>query len=204
MHVAAVLIPAALYFLLLGILNSRSTPQLVGGRTDFICLIVTFSPIFAGPALLYFGATAWTVAGVFGAVAAAAIMLAPRPRRTWAIYNVTKGGAFAAVASALDDMHLPFVGGRGKIVLAGLDVRIRLAAMPLLRNVSIRLDGDDAGSIADGFSRALAERLGSVRAPVTPMASAFLMIATGMLVAPLALFADQMPQMVRLITDLVK
>ena len=43
LQVAAVVIPAAVYFLLLGLLNSQRTPQLLRSRTDFILLILAFS-----------------------------------------------------------------------------------------------------------------------------------------------------------------
>ena len=163
--VSAVALPAALYFLLIGVLNSRTTPQLVRGRTDFICLTVAFSPMFALPLLQAVGASA---------------------------------------EQALSEMDRPFRRDGRRLRVTDGDLTVRLSSIPLLRNVSIQLEGPADEGFSGRFEARLADRLGAVPAGATPMASAFLMIATALLAAPLALAADRMPEMVRLLTDLVR
>lgn len=203
-QVAAVVVPVALYFFLLGLLNSRSAPQLVRGHTDFICLIAAFSPIFCVPVLRCFGASAWAVVGVLGALVATAAVLAPARTGNWAIYNIALPEAVRAAERALQAMGSQFTRRGRQLVLEGMDARLNFTSLPLLRNVSVTAEGDDAPKLQKDFEYRLSEQLTAIRTGATAMASAFLMISTAMLVAPLALFADRVPEMVRLLTDLVK
>lgn len=203
-QVAAVVVPVALYFFLLGLLNSRSAPQLVRGRTDFICLIAAFSPIFCVPVLRCFGASAWAMVGVLGALVATAAVLAPARTGNWAIYNIALPEAVRAAERALQAMGSQFTRRGRQLVLEGMDARLNFSSLPLLRNVSVTAEGDDAPKLQKDFEHRLSEQLTVIRTGATAMASAFLMISTAMLVAPLALFADRVPEMVRLLTDLVK
>jgi hypothetical protein len=100
-------------------------------------------------------------------------------------------------------MGLGFVRYGRRLRLEGMDAELRIWAMPLLRNVSLSVGGRDAERILPEFQRRLAGRLGLMPTQATPMALAFVLIATVMLVAPLGMVADRMPEMVRLITDLV-
>ena len=202
-QVAAVVVPVALYFFLLGLLNSRSAPQLVRGRTDFICLIAAFSPVFCVPVLRCFGVSAWAVVGVLGAMVATAALLGPA-RAGWVIYNIALPEAVRAAERALQAMGLPFARSGRQIVLEGMDARVSFTSLPVLRNVSLTAEGEDAAWLQKDFEYRLGEQLNTVHAGATAMASAFLMISTAMLVAPMALFADRAPEMVRLLTDLVK
>ena len=203
-QVAAVVVPVAVYFFLLGLLNSRSAPQLVRGRTDFICLIAAFSPIFCVPVLRCFGASAWAMVGVLGALVATAAVLAPARTGNWAIYNIALPEAVRAAERALQAMGSQFTRRGRQLVLEGMDARLNFTSLPLLRNVSVTAEGDDAPKLQKDFEYRLSEQLTAIRTGATAMASAFLMISTAMLVAPLALFADRVPEMVRLLTDLVK
>lgn len=202
-QVALVAVPAALYFLLLGLLNSQRAPQLLAGRRDFILLVAAFLPILAVPVLNYVGASTVTVILVVACVLVAAILAAPAKGGSWVIYNIQAPEALRACERALRSMNLPFARHGRRLRLEGLDAELRLSAMPLLRNVSISVSGKDSGKVGTDFEPLLTQHLGSVRGEVTPMAMAFVLIATVMLVAPLGMFADRMPEMVRLITDLV-
>ena len=203
-QVAAVLVPVALYFFLLGLLNSRSAPQLVRGRTDFICLIAAFAPIFCVPVLRCFGASAWTVVAVLGALVATAALLGPPRTGNWVIYNIAMPEAVRAAERTLQAMGTTFTRRGRQLLLEGMDAKLNFTSLPLLRNVSIAAEGDDAPKLQKDFELRLGEQLSAVRAGTTAMASAFLMISTAMLVAPLGLFADRVPEMVRLLSDLVK
>ena len=203
-QVAAVVVPVALYFFLLGLLNSRSAPQLVRGRTDFICLIAAFSPIFCVPVLRCFGASAWAVVGVLGVLVATAALLGPARAGNWVIYNIALPDAVRAAERALQAMGLTFGRSGRQIVLEGMDAKVSFTSLPVLRNVSLTAEGEDAAWLQKDFEHRLGEQLNTVHAGATAMASAFLMVSTAMLVAPMALFADRVPEMVRLLTDLVK
>jgi hypothetical protein len=78
-----------------------------------------------------------------------------------------------------------------------------LSRFNFLRNVSVRLEGG-SDEFAAQFSQALAGGMARMSAQTSPMAVGLLLVATGMLVAPLALVANHVPEVVRVLTDLVK
>jgi hypothetical protein len=70
-----------------------------------------------------------------------------------------------------------------------------------MANASLKLTGDRA--LSQPFARALAGVLATADSRTSPAAMSLLLVATGMLVAPLALLAHQAPQIVRILTDLL-
>ena len=198
----AAIAPAAVYFLLLGLLNSQPRPQLLSGRTDFVLLNAAFLPVFCVPLVQAFGAATWVLPAAIGALIVLAMLLAP-PRGNWSVYNISPGEALRAGERALREMGEPFRRRGRRLVLTRRDACIRLASMPLLRHVSISIQRADAEFVRR-FEQHLAEQLGRVATVASPVASALLVIATVMLVTPLGLLANRMPEMVRIITDLVK
>lgn len=203
-QVAVVVAPVAVYFFLLGLLNSQPRPQVVSGRTDFILLNAAFFPVFCVPVMGYFAASTEAVLAVLGGLLAAAVLVAPRRFGSWVIYNISLPDALRAAERALKAMGEPFDRRGRTLVLPRRAVRLHLASVPLLRNVSISADGAELKRFGKTFERLVGAELGAVPAGASPMAVTFLLIGTAMLVAPLGLFADRMPEMVRLITDLVK
>jgi hypothetical protein len=201
-QVATVVVPVAIYFLLLGLLNSQRHPQLIAGRTDFILLIAAFAPTFLVPALSLLGASAWVIVAL-AAVLAVTALLAPPRKGNWVVYNITSAEVLRAAERALQAMGESFTRNGRRIVLGNRDVMLRFSAMPLLRNVSVAAAGDDARTFQQDFESRLAGQLSDIPSPRSPMAVTFLLIATAMLVAPLGLMADRMPEMVRIITDLI-
>ncbi len=203
-QVAAVLVPAAVYFLLLGLLNSQRAPQLLRARSDFILLVAAFFPIFCVPVLSYLGATAWTVLIVVGLGLAAATLLAPSRRGSWVIYNIALPEALRAAERALQAMGEPFTRTGRRLRLGRRKLSLRFTALPMLRNVSIAADGQVLRHFQRDFEAQLGGQLAGIRAGATPMGATFLLLATAMLVAPLALVANRMPEMVRILTDLIR
>ena len=204
LRVAAVIVPAAVYFLLLGLLNSQRTPQLIRGRTDFVLLIAAFLPTFCVPMLNYLGASFWTVVAVMVAVLGTAVLVAPPRAGSWVIYNIHLPEALRAAERTLQAMGRPFCRRGRRLVLDGPNLTLRFSSVPLLKNVSIAADGKDRSGFQREFEGHFGKQLGGVRCEPTPMAATFLLLAAGMLVTPLALVADRMPEMVRVITDLVR
>jgi len=203
-QVAGVVVPAAVYFLLLGLLNSQPAPQLLRGRTDFVLLTVAFCPIFCVPVLSYFGASPVAVPAVLGSGLAAAVLAAPPRAGSWVIYNIDLPGALRAAERAIQAMGEPCSRRGRQIILEKRGVRLRFTSVPLLRNVSIGAEGKELRAFQRDFEGLFGDQLASIRTQTTPMAATFLLLAAGMLVIPLALVADRMPEMVRLITDLIR
>ena len=199
LRIVTVMVPVALYFLILGLLNSRRHPQLLSGRRDFLLLLVALCPVLILP-MAYGTISAWWLLPAVGGLVSGAVLLVP-PRSSWVIYNITAGEARRAVARALRDAELPFEPEGGNFRLC--HGRVRLSPFPLLRNVSVRVVGSPG---ADGrrFAAALSETLRSVPAETTPMTMAWLLVATAMLLAPLAMVAPRAGEIVRILTGILQ
>ncbi|MCD6303858.1 MAG: hypothetical protein J7M21_02730 [Planctomycetes bacterium] len=200
LRITMVVVPVAMYFLVLGLLNSRSRPQLLRGRRDFAVLVTALAPLFLLPAACWASRSYLAVGAAGTVLAAGALLLAP-PRATWVIYNITPDEARQAVRAALRAAGLGFQERGGAFDLAG-GTTIRMTALPLLRNISLRMSRPEK-DLERRFERALAGRLATVPAETTPMAMALLLVATAMLIAPLVLVAPRAGEIVRIISGML-
>lgn len=204
LQITLAVVPVAVYFLILGLLNSQKHPQLLTGRIDFALLMASFSPLCAVPVLAWMGARPLTVVIVASAVAGTILLLAPRKQQAWVAYNVSIHEALRSVEWALRHAGIDFDRQGQRLVLDNGAV-LRLSAFPLLRNVSLTVSGatESTRSALCRFEASLAHQMGGIDVVASPMAVSFVLISTAMIVAPLVLLADRMPEMVRIITDMM-
>jgi hypothetical protein len=200
-RVVTVTVPVAVYFLILGLLHTRRRPQMLTGRTDFTLLIAALSPLVFAPAMSYLGGSP-LVALIVGASLAGAILLLAPPGRSWVIYNICPHTARDAVAAALRAMEVNFARSADGFLADAGRITVTIETFPLLRNATIRLTGGQ-GPLARAFQDALARRLAVLECQTSPMAVSMLLAAVVMLAAPLAMMAQDAPQIVRLLTDLL-
>jgi len=199
-HVALVAVPVAVYFLVLGMLNSRQRPQLLTARQDFALLVGALAPLLLIPAQQAMGWNPWAWGAAGAGAAALAALLAPR-RGRWVIYNMSAQGACRLVVAALEQAGWQ-VQVQADVLELGADRRVRLSGFALLRNDSVQAEGLD-GVQEQALHQALASQLEAAEALPHPMAAAMLLVAAFMLCAPLALVAREAPEIVRLISDLL-
>ena len=76
LQIATTVVPVAVYFLVLGLLNSRRHPQMLSGRLDFSLMIAALSPLFLVPAVQYVGASLLTITGLVVALTAGVLVSA--------------------------------------------------------------------------------------------------------------------------------
>ncbi len=205
-RIAAVVVPVAMYFFILGFLNTRRTPQLLTARLDFSLWLAALGPLFVLPVLQWVQPSATTTALATAASLAGVAVWLGSQRRGWVIYNLDAHSARELLAGALGEVcdDVRAVEDGFAVRLAGTRASIRLDPFPLLRNVSITLTGGP-DALAGALERALHDRLGLRRAEPAPMAVVMLMIAAAMAVAPLALVAHEgVPALVRLLNDLLQ
>ena len=136
LRVAVVAIPVAVYFLILGLLNSGRRPQMLSERLDFAVLVIAVGPMWIAPLLrwLSLGPLA-TLAATVGVTAAAA-WLATRRRCGWVIYNIDTPEALRLIAEALSGAAVDYRRSDGGFALPG-GPTMKVSPFPLLRNVSI-------------------------------------------------------------------
>ena len=205
LRIAVVAIPVAVYFLILGLLNSGRRPQMLSERLDFSVLVAAVGPMWIAPLLrwLALGPVA-TLAATVGLIAVLA-WVATRQRHGWVIYNIDTHAAEQLIVRALSSAGLDHRRRDDRFALdAGPTMKI--SPFPLLRNVSISVENaaPDHRAALKRFEMELARRLGRTEVRASATAVSFVLISTAMIVAPLVLLADRMPEMVRLLTDLVK
>ncbi len=202
MRVVTIIGPVAMYFLLLGLLNTRHTPQLLTGRQDFAMLTVAMSPLALQPMSQYFGGGVAVLSVCAILLFGLGWLLAPKGR-TLVIYNMSIKQARLAVLDILDAMGQSPQGSANELELPNGQGVVKISSFPLLRNVSLRMTGQN-NEIWQEFEINLADNLGKIEAQVSPMAVSLLLIATGMLVAPLVMVAHHGPEIVRVLTDLLQ
>jgi len=196
-RIATVVLPVAGYFLVLGLLNSRQHPQLLTARLDFSLLMLAFCPGFVLPALERVG-----LGLPVAVVSAVAVILLLAPGGySWTVYNLSTDQAHRVIRSALEAMGWRYESIEGGYRAAEPGVTVRVGGFSILRNVSVRLVGGSK-LLARRFEGELSRALGRTRSQTPPMAVAMLLVATAMMVAPLALIAHRVPELVRLLVDI--
>jgi len=202
LRLAAMVLPVAVYFLLLGLLNSRRHPQMLTARQDFVLLMAAMSPVLLVPALGMLQGVLAAIVVAAVVVALGAMILTDRRRGEWVIYNLPQDQARRVI-----DRTLARLGIDSREIPTGLELTSEKASLeirpfPLLRNVSIRVRGGNS-DLAARLGNEIGRSLCGVQSQTTPMAMGLLIVATGMMVAPLAMVVHRAPELVRLITDLV-
>lgn len=200
-NLTGVVVPVAVYFLVLGLLNSRRRPQLLGGRQDFALLMVALGPLFVLPMVNWLGGSAYATAVVVAAAACAVLALAPQGA-SWVIYNIPADEARRAVGQCLRRMGVSYAETVAGFEVDSPKVRVSVGGFAPLRNVTVRLRGAGSGFSRE-FQASLGQSLASWPAEASPMAVGLLLVATMMLVAPLAMTAHRVPEIVRFLGDLL-
>ena len=208
LQIALAAVPVAVYFLVLGLLNSQPRPQLLSSRLDFILLMTAFSPLCIVPLLTWIGVNLLTIALAVGGVVAVICLLAPRKHQGWVIYNISLEKALRSAQRAMDVAGIAY-SRQGNVLHLPGGQEIRLSAFPLLRNVAIAVQshnkpGGEVRSALQRFEAEVARRVGRIEVTPSPMAVSFVLISTAMIVTPLVLMADRMPEMVRIISDMIR
>ncbi|MBN1556360.1 MAG: hypothetical protein JXA11_16590 [Phycisphaerae bacterium] len=193
--------PVALYFLLLGILNTRRHPQLLSGRQDSALLTLALSPLAITPVMHWLGGGLPTALACGGALAGGVWLLSPKGR-TWVIYNLPASNVRRTAQDILRSMNVETRSTQTGLRFEKGDGRLEVSYFPVLRNVTLRLLGADE-TLWNQFESRLHERLQRVETEPSPMAVTLLLLATAMIVAPLSLMVHHAPEIVRLLNDLL-
>jgi hypothetical protein len=198
-RVVTVIVPVAGYFFILGLLNTRRRPQMLTGRLDFSLLMLALCPGFVLPILERFGLSPAGAAVVIGVLAGGLWLLGPG-RRTWVVYNLSPSQADRVLRRAMDTMGWQYRATPEGYSIEAHDMSVRVNGFWILHNVSVHLTGG-SDELCRGFARELGTAVARTSARTQAMAVAMLLVATGMLVAPLAMVAHRVPEIVRLLAD---
>jgi hypothetical protein len=210
LRLTAIVLPVALYFLVLGLLNSRRHPQLLTSRQDFVLLMTILSPLVLVPAL-------GMLEGFWGVGVAAMLLgglglllLTDHRGGQWVVYNLPPDQAVGVMERCLARLNTTATRTETGLEFtessdanhgdAPSRVTLEIRPFPLLRNVSLRLR-NASPHLTRRFRDELSRHLVAMETPTTTMAMALLITATTMMIAPLTLVVQKAPELVRLLTD---
>ncbi len=146
--------PVAVYFLILGLVNSRAHPCLVSTRTDFALLVFAFGPLIVMPL--------WVLAAhgmhvLMGGLALSLMViffgLLPK-HHNWVIYNCGPGQCRRLLSQSCRRLgwHADW-GNEGGLEIPSVALHVHPSALPLLRSVSLHI------AITTSGQRIAADRL---------------------------------------------
>jgi hypothetical protein len=202
MRLATIVAPVAIYFLILGLLNSRKHPQLITGRQDIVLLMAALSPLLILPLADYMGVALTGVLSAALAAWAIGSLLSGASGGSYVIYNLTHPQAQQALERALRNLNVRYDCQGRRINLPDERAYLEITSFSLLRNVSIRMR-----QVSPQLCRHLGAELGGImgrsEAQTSSMAMGLLIVAVAMLVAPLVTVVHRAPEIVRILTDLL-
>ena len=201
LQVATLVVPVALYFLILGLLNSRRHPQLLTSRQDFALLTGAMGLMAVMGIVTYLGTSLPVAMGSIAGIGGLLVIFAPS-RRSWVVYNMPPGEAREVIRDVLENMGHSLVEEPYGFRIRGATDKIIISSFPMLKNVTIRLR-DCRDGLAEGIGSGLGQALGRIDTETSPMAASMLLVATAMIIAPMALVMQKAPEIVRLLTDLL-
>ena len=196
--------PPALYFVILGLVNSQSRPSLITSRRDWIALMVVFFPVMLYPALWLATAGHILSGAITIILAVIGIYLSlPRFDSGWVVYNCSRLRVVRSLLGALDDCGMNYeCRDDDHIYLPEQDIELSLSGLPILRNttVSISSDGSAPQAIQELEAR-FRYRLENIECVMNPSGPAMLLAGTAMLVLPLLMMVRHMDAFVRVVSD---
>ena len=195
--------PVALYFIILGLVNSQSRVHVVSARRDWFCLMLVFIPVLLWP-VTYLASVGWTWPALLALVLGMVLILlaAPRRRSGWVIYNCDRWRVSAELINGL--RHLGFDADRRYdcITTGDENVRLELNEFRLLRNVTVTISGADK-ALARRLGGELERRLATVESVPSVSAAAMLVSGAALLIVPMSMMVKHFDAFVKVVSDLI-
>ena len=132
--------PLALYFVVLGLVNSQRHPRLISARADFITLTVAFLPVLVWPVpfLVSQGWWLWLGGGLVCAIAMFRFLL-PQVNAGWVVYHITREDAIGSLRRAVRRLGWNGTWTDDDVTLPAAGLALQWTAFPWLGSVSIHV-----------------------------------------------------------------
>ncbi len=182
--------PIAVYFLVLGLLNSQSHPRIVSGRRDFITLTLVFVPMLIWPIPVLLAHRLWPLLLIgLSAAGVAFVALLPSRLSSWVMYNVTEQRCRRHLENALGSLRLDYQIVNGSYRLPHDQLEIHVASFALLRNVTLHFQFDPHHPPAELLEKLRASFQSELqRLALLPSVSGACLLALGVLLLMLPLW----------------
>lgn len=197
--------PPALYFVILGLVNSQSRPHLISSRNDWLALIVVFCPVLLYPAV-------WLATGGYYLSSLVAVALAglgvcfslPRPQSGWVVYNCSRASVRKALITALERAGVEYEAVNAELLyLPAYRLELRLSGLSVLKNTTISVvSSRPPEGLIGRIERRLQMQLDATETLLNPSGPAMLIAGTSMLILPLLMMVRHMDAFVRVVCDL--
>lgn len=180
--------PVALYFLVLGLVNSHRRPYLISSRADFIALTSVLVPVLLWPVpTLARAGLMWLLLVGLALAAVLFVWMLVTAGEGFVIYNVSEGRCVRLLEESL--RRLGLTGRwRGRTWRADSgNVTIHLRGFSLLRNVTLHIDvqaGDHAHTVRR-LGAELDRRLASVAQLPSTMGACLVTIGIALMILPM-------------------
>jgi hypothetical protein len=198
--------PIALYFLILGLINSHSRPWIVTSRSDFLALTSVLMPVLLWPVPEFVRAQLYIplFAGLLLAAVAFWYML-PSADAGFVVYNIAESRCLKLLEPALRQLGLR---GRweGRIWYADnspLSIEVRKFA--LLRNVTLHVDARDgsAHNLIPQIGHALQTRFQSVAQLPSAMGAGLVLLGVALMILPMWMVGRHIHDLVDAVSYLI-
>jgi len=196
--------PIALYFLVLGLVNSQARPWLVNARSDFIILTLVFVPVLVWPIPDLVTGRHWIVLSI-GAVVGlwAFLRILPTRGSGWIVYNISESHCRRLFETAIRSLGMDGTWDGNELRLASMT--IRMTSMPVLRNVSLHVGGDETDN--EAMFEQIRERFEALLAKqaLLPSLSGSCMVLMGvmLMIFPLWMMSKHANAIVEVVTRLL-
>jgi hypothetical protein len=198
--------PIALYFLVLGLVNSQARPWLVDARSDFVILTLVFVPVLVWPIPELVEGRHWIVLSIGGGVGLWVFgRMLPTRSSGWVVYNISESRCRNLFDAALRRAGIDASCRGNEWNIPSGPVTIRLTALPVLRNVSLHVDGagSDNETMLEDIRKQFDTLLG--RQALLPSLSGSCMVLMGvvLMIFPLWMMSKHFNAIVELVSRLL-
>ncbi|MGB9624765.1 MAG: hypothetical protein ACPMAQ_07870 [Phycisphaerae bacterium] len=181
--------PLALYFIILGLVNSQRCPRLISSRADFVTLTVVFMPLLVWPVPFLVSHGLWWLLGLgAAAVCGAFAALLPEPYAGWVIYHTGRPEVEAILHHAARRLGWDVRCDEAGTSIPEANLRYWCSAFPWLGSVSIHLEPlagrADAGAI-ERFRAEIERRLERRSLLPSPVGAGLVLVGIVLWVVPL-------------------
>lgn len=182
------ILPLAVYFLVLGLINSHAHPCLITSRSDFLALTSVMLPVLLWPV------PEFVRAGMYGPLLAGLLIAAlvfyymlPARDAGFVVYNISRSRCLKLFEQASRGLGLRGSWHDNVWSSEDADLSVELREFSLLHNVALHIDvlREDARPLVHGIGVQLAQRLGSVSQLPSTMGAGLVVVGVMLLIFPM-------------------
>ena len=146
--------PLAIYFLGLGLVNSRAHPCVVNARGDFLVLAIAVFPVIVWPVIVLVElGQLWFAAGVVFALSGLFYWMLPRRDAGWVIYNIDPALCKSVLKEACRKLGWTVEECNNELQIKPVGLHIIFSTLPWLRNVTLGVGKASGGRFESAHTK---------------------------------------------------